>query len=193
MLVRLSIPGDDAINGAVAEPTYGLQLNDAALPGVPSEGRASVGYVEEAGAFGDGEPYALRRPQLAFTDLAFGALSGDVRTSVRVAPHLVGLGLLSAIPDGDLRALADPATPTVTASPDGQRSVGSARRRHGARTVRLESQCADVEQQAAGAFLGDIGITSPLFLQENCPSRRRPVLPRSTAGRPRLISSSSIS
>ena len=39
-----------------------------------------------------------------------------------------------------------------------------------------------VEQQNAGAFNGDIGITSPIFTDENCPSPASAPAPRATTG-----------
>ena len=51
LLPRLSIPG---LNGPVAEPTYGGQLQDRSILGVPAEGSMLVAYVEAPGRYPDG-------------------------------------------------------------------------------------------------------------------------------------------
>src|SRR4029077_17142008 len=91
MLVRLS-----AADGSPL-PAYGDQLQDRALAGIPPEGRAVISYDEVHGTYGDGTPYTLPQPRVSFTDLRFGPLDGALN-SPRVAPPMIGLGLLEAVP-----------------------------------------------------------------------------------------------
>ena len=170
MLVRLSIPGRDAQRGVVPEPTYGDQLNGLAVHGVPPEGRVLVTYEEIPGTYGDGEPYSLRKPRYAFTDLQYGPMHPDTLLSPRVAPAMIGLGLLEAVPAEALLGLADPD------DTDGDGISGRPNRvwdKVWRQTVLgrfgWKANQPNVAQQVAGAFLGDIGITSPLFPDENCP------------------------
>ncbi|HUQ07635.1 MAG TPA: di-heme oxidoredictase family protein [Kofleriaceae bacterium] len=169
-LVRLSVPGVAADGGPVGEPKYGGQLNPTGILGVPGEGTAELTWTEEPGTYDDGTPYSLRRPTLAFRDLAFGAMAADVMTSVRVAPQVAGLGLLELVPEADVRALADPD------DVDGDGISGRANdvwdeAAGMARLGRLgwKANQPSMRQQSAGASLGDLGITSPLFPQQNCP------------------------
>ena len=169
MLVRLSIPGRDAQRGVVPEPTYGDQLNGLAVPGVPPEGRVLVTYEEMPGAFADGEPYSLRKPVYAFTDLEYGPMHPETLLSPRVAPAMVGLGLLEAVPAEALLALADP----DDADGDGisgrpNRVWDKARQQTVVGRFGWKANQPSIAQQVAGAFLGDIGITSSLFPDENC-------------------------
>ena len=169
MLVRLSIPGRDAQRGVVPEPTYGDQLNGLAVPGVPPEGRVLVTYEEMPGTFADGEPYSLRKPVYAFTDLEYGPIHPETLLSPRVAPAMVGLGLLEAVPAEALLALADP----DDADGDGisgrpNRVWDKARQQTVVGRFGWKANQPSVAQQVAGAFLGDIGITSSLFPDENC-------------------------
>ena len=60
LLVRLSIPGTDAHGGPVPEPTYGGQLQNAAILGVATEGAVRIEYDELPGSYGDGTAYSLR-------------------------------------------------------------------------------------------------------------------------------------
>lgn len=170
MLVRLSVPGTDAHGGPAPEPVYGGQLNPRAILGVPGEGEATLAWDELPGQYDDGTPYTLRRPRLVFADLAFGPLDPAVMTSARVAPGVAGLGLLEGIADADLLAGEDPD------DRDGDGISGRANRvwdvARGAMAIGRFGWKAGqpgVRQQSAGAFLGDIGITSSLFPAQNCP------------------------
>ena len=108
LLVRLSVPGEDTVDGTVADPRYGRQLGNRSILGVDPEGAPRLVYEERAETYGDGEPYALRAPELAIDDLAYGPLAANVLTSVRVAQQIIGLGLLAAVDETTLLAHADP-------------------------------------------------------------------------------------
>ncbi|MDG6401523.1 di-heme oxidoredictase family protein, partial [Pseudomonas quasicaspiana] len=114
MLVRLSIPDDPAQaelikkNGVLPEPVYGGQLQDMAVPGVEPEGRVRIEYEPMPVRFRDGTVVELRKPTLSITHLGYGPMHPETRASVRVAPPMIGLGLLEAIPDAAILANADP-------------------------------------------------------------------------------------
>ena len=187
MLVRLSIPGRDMQRGIVPEPTYGDQLNGLAVHGVPPEGRAVITYEEIAGTYGDGESYSLRKPTYTFADLRYGPMHPHMLSSPRVAPALVGLGLLEAVPAAALLALADPD------DADGDGISGRPNRvwdKAGRRTILgrfgWKANQPTVAQQVAGAFLGDLGITSPLFPDENCPPNALACRQAPSGGSPEL-------
>ena len=108
LLFRLSIPGQGPNGGPMPDPVYGGQLQDRAVLLVPPEGRMIVRYRELPGSFEDGEPYSLRAPTYEIGDLAHGPLHPEVMLSPRVAPAIVGMGLLEAIPETAILALADP-------------------------------------------------------------------------------------
>lgn len=169
MLVRLSVPGVDANGGPKPHPAYGDQLNDRGIPGVPAEGRARIRWRERPGRYPDGERYSLREPRLVFEDLAFGPLGRRTKTSPRVAPAMPGMGLLEAIPEQDILALADPD------DDDGDGISGRANRAWNPVTGRTElgrfgwkANAATVLAQSAGAAHGDMGLSSRVFPGENC-------------------------
>jgi CxxC motif-containing protein (DUF1111 family) len=169
MLLRLSVPGVDQHGGPVPEPVYGGQLQPDALPGVPAEGRAVIEYIEQPGAYADGTPYSLRAPKYRIEDLAFGPLAPAVSISPRVAPAVFGLGLLELLPEADLLALADP---------DDRDQDGISGRANFVWDVSAQATVLgrfgwkanqpSLLQQTAGAFLGDIGVTSRVFPEQNC-------------------------
>jgi CxxC motif-containing protein (DUF1111 family) len=172
MLVRLSLPGQDATGAPKPHPDYGDQLNDKHIPGVKAEGRAVVRYESRQVAFEDGETAELRVPQLQFEDLQFGPMGADIQVSPRIAPTVFGLGLLEAVPESDLLALADRQKQQgVTGRPNyvwDYENAKSALGRFG-----WKANQPSLRQQVAAAFLGDIGATSWIFLEENCPGAQK--------------------
>lgn len=169
MLIRLSLPGADEHNGVIPVPGYGDQLNPLAIADIDGEGQAYIEWTEIAGEYGDGTPYSLRSPTYVFDELAFGPLPDDTLLSGRVAPAVYGLGLLEAIPEADLLALAD------ADDADGDGISGRPNRVWDveAQATRLgrfgwKANQPTLRQQNAGAFLGDMGITTSLFPAENC-------------------------
>lgn len=172
MFLRVSIPGspEDAIaeiKGYLAtlpEPTYGTQLQDFSLAGHPAEYRLQIDYEEIGVPLSGGEMAYLRQPTYVAADLGYGPLDPRAMLSPRVAPQMIGLGLLEAIPAADILALADPddadddgisGRPNIVWSLEyGQSMLGRFGLKAGAPTIR---------QQSAGAFAGDVGISNPLF------------------------------
>ncbi len=184
LLIRLSIPGPD---GPIDDPVYGGQLQDRAILLVPPEGRVLITYEEMPGTYPDGTEYSLRLPVYTFEGLAFGPLHSEIMTSPRVAPAVIGMGLLEAIPEEDILALSDPDDADedgISGRPNnvwdirrGEKVVGRFGWKAGQPTA---------EQQAAGAFLGDIGITSTLFPDDNCPTVQEACLAAPDGGEPEI-------
>ena len=169
LLLRLSVPGTDALGGPAAEPVYGNQLQDNGVLGVTPEARPRVYYRELPGSFDDGEPYALRQPTYTLEPPAYGPLAADLQVSPRVAPAVFGLGLLEAIPEATLEALADPDDRDGDGISGRVNHVYDFRRK--ARAVGRfgwKANQPSIEQQTTAAFQGDIGITSRMFPGEPC-------------------------
>ncbi len=172
MFLRLSVPPQDAEQQTLLdsrgvllfpEPTYGEQLQVFAVPGLPAEGKMVINYADLPVTLGDGTVVTLRQPSYSISDLAYGPMSDHVMLSPRVAPPMIGLGLLEAIPEEDILALADPddldgdgisGKPNwVTDIADGALKLGRFGWKAGAPSIRVQS---------ASAFSGDIGISTPL-------------------------------
>jgi CxxC motif-containing protein (DUF1111 family) len=96
---------------------YGEQLQDLAVSGLASEGRMQVSYEEIPVRLGDGEVINLRKPTYSVTDLGYGAMEGDVTLSPRIAPPMIGMGLIQAIHDADILGRWTRTTRTATGSP----------------------------------------------------------------------------
>lgn len=170
MFLRVSIPGGvspDGIKDYLAtqpEPTYGQQLQDFSLPGHPAEYQLQVTYSEVPVELSGGEVVTLRQPTYMAVNLGYGPLHPDAMLSPRVAPQMIGLGLLEAIPASDILANVD------EDDADGDGISGRANivwsvefdqpmlGRFG-----LKAGSPTVNEQSSAAFSGDIGISTPLF------------------------------
>ena len=98
----------DAETVNLPDPVYGHQLQDLAVPGLAAEGRMKISYTEKPVTLAGGEVVSLRAPSYSVTDLAYGPLDPATTISPRVAPAMIGLGLIEAIPAADMLAHADP-------------------------------------------------------------------------------------
>jgi CxxC motif-containing protein (DUF1111 family) len=184
MLLRLSLPGHDAQGGPKPHPVYGDQLNELGVPGVPGEGRAHVYWQEHAVQLGDGETVMLRKPKVELRELAYGPMDA-VLTSARVGPPVFGLGLLEAIDESTLRAMASEAKPDgVTGHVNAVWSVE--RQRAEAGRFGLKANQPDLRQQIAHAMLGDLGITSTLAPEQNCTPAQQTCAHAAQGGDPEL-------
>jgi CxxC motif-containing protein (DUF1111 family) len=186
LLMRLSIPGVGAHGGVVPDPVYGDQLNNAAVQGVMPEGQVRIRYQTLRGSFADGTAYTLRKPIYSLTKLAYGPLAPGAMISPRIAPQMAGVGLLEAIPEADI--LANAAAQAAAAGPvKGQPNLVWDDFAQAQRVGRFgwKANQASVASQTAGAFLGDIGITSTQHPDEACTPTQKDCLaaPRGAQGK----------
>ena len=171
LLFRVSLP-----NGQ-PDPNYGGQLQPRALPGAEGEVSIGISYETITGSFADGTAYELKKPIYQFSDPAYGAIPDDWQVSPRVAPAVIGMGLLENIAESTLESWADPE------DADGDGISGRINRVWNVETAQKEvgrfgwkSNQPSVRQQVAGAFHGDIGITSSLFPDEDLTHSQNAVL-----------------
>jgi CxxC motif-containing protein (DUF1111 family) len=148
-----------------ADPNLGSSLQPLSTTGA-SEGSVQIGsYTTTSGTFGDGTSYSLRKPNYNFV----GPIPSNF--SVRNTPQLVGMGLLEAVPESAIAALADPndsngdgisgRMQTVTDPQTGQTRMG----RFGWKAGK-----ARVRHQIAGALNADMGVTNSVFPNPDCGS-----------------------
>ena len=173
LLIRLSIPPQneedrEAIQtrrkSSVPDPVYGGQLQNFSVQGVLAEGRVNITYSENKVELSESGTASLRHPTYKITNLHYGALHPEVMLSPRVAPVMIGVGLLEAIPEADILALEDV---------DDSNGDGISGRANWVWDIKEQSVALGrfgwkagqptIAQQSANAFLSDIGISSPML------------------------------
>jgi CxxC motif-containing protein (DUF1111 family) len=144
------------------------QIQDYSVPGQPSEAKIHMEWLTKAGQYGDSTPYELRSPKFTIVLNDGKTLPSHLMTSPRIPPPVYGLGLLEAIPDETLLALADPddrnrdgisGKPNFVYDKQAKRMVIG---RFG-----WKSNNPNLRQQSAGAFHDDMGVDSSLFPSED--------------------------
>jgi CxxC motif-containing protein (DUF1111 family) len=178
VLVRVSVPGENTHGGPKPHPNYGDQLQNRSLDGsnidlahdgypVPHEANLYIDWEEHSVTLADGETVNLRRPKLRIEHAAFGPID-NVMTSLRVAQPLVGIGFLDSVPEETILALArDQKAQGVNGRPNyvwddiGQRAALG---RYG-----WKANVPNLAQQVAAAALGDMGVISNLYPEQDCP------------------------
>ena len=172
MLFRSSIAGEDDTGGPRGIPGgFGGQLQMQGVSPALADIQAMIHYVETRGSFADGTPFVLHVPYYTLTGV-YPGLPATFLFSPRTAPVVFGLGLLEAIPDQVIAGNADPRDSDhdgisgrvnlVYDAVAGRRAVG----RFG-----WKANTPNLVQQTAGAYNGDMGVTSDLFPAESCAGR----------------------
>lgn len=176
MLVRLSIPALTPeqkkrviIEGVIPEPIYGGQLQDFSLSGAKPEGQIHITYSEKKVQLSDSDVVTLRKPHLSIKELAYGAMDKNVLMSARVAPPMIGLGLLESIPESTILEFVK------KQQQDNNGISGKANRVWDVKNEALvlgrfgwKAGQPSLMQQNAAAFNGDLGLISNLFPKDDC-------------------------
>lgn len=168
LITRVSVAGKNAIGGPLPHPRYGHQLNHMGVVNtVPGEAEVFVRWEDRPVKFADGEVVTLRVPSLSIEQLMYGPLGDDALISPRIAQPLIGLGLLEAIPDSTIEALARAAKPHGVKGKI-NRVWDHAAKRPAIGRFGLKASHPNLGQQIMAAFHDDMGVTSNLFPLENC-------------------------
>jgi len=153
-----------SVNREPAIPDIGNQIQDFSVVGEVPEATVKILWEETAGSYADGTPYRLRSPQFNVTLSNGQPLPEGSKLSPRVPPHVYGTGLLEAIPEADIVALADPNDSNndgISGKPNRVLDVETNRIALGRFGWKANSP--NLHQQSAEAYLNDMGITNPLF------------------------------
>jgi len=187
MLLRLSMPGIGPFVGPLAHPAYGDQLNEEALPGIAPEGRADTLWTEHQVILAGGEIVKLRKPEYRFSELAYGPMDG-ILVSARIGQPVYGMGLLDAVSESELeRMAAEPKPDGVTGRVNRVRNAESGGYSVG--RFGFKANMPNLRQQIAGAMVGDLGITSRLFPEQNCTAAQSACRQAPHGGEPELADS----
>ncbi len=165
-------------------PAYGKQFQDQAIPGVAAEVCITLQPEVVRGAYADGQPWELIRWRPSFQAPAYGPL-GDVRTSVRIGPQVIGGGLLEAVTDESMLQRED------ADDRDGDGISGRASRVSGSGPSRLgrfgwKASQPTLEDQVLAALHEDIGITSGRHSRESLTDTQRTAITAPSGGEPEI-------
>lgn len=184
LLFRLSHHG---ANGDSPHPLYGDQLNPSGILGVPGEGKVKVIFAPVVGNYPDGEAYGLQQPVFDFSGLTYGAIGPEAIFSPRVAPQVIGLGLVENIPPEQILEIADPEDADgdgISGRPNWVANVENGLLQLG--RFGWKANQPSLRQQVAGAFSGDMGLTSALFPQLSCMPNQLECLAAISGGDPEV-------
>ena len=183
LLFRLHFPGSKQ-----GDPNLGVQLAVNAAPGIEPEGRVEITYEPVREKLNDQASISLRRPNYTLhAKTIYGRPHPQTLLSPRLAPPLVGLGLLEAVEKDTILALTDPddenrdgisGRASYALNPETQQTeLGRFGWKAGQPNLRL---------QAAVAFWRDIGITSSIHPKEDFTPAQAKILNPSTSGAPEI-------
>jgi len=175
LLMRLSRPaagipayeqalvvGAPAAYDWLPDPVYGGQLQPFAVPGLAGEGQVHIRYTEVPVMLNGGQTAVLLKPDYTIRNLGYGAMHPDTVASPRLAPPMLGLGLLEAIHEDDILAHAAAAKPDgVKGRPNRVKSLVTGETVLG--RFNWKASKPDVLHQSSAAFSGDMGLSTPLF------------------------------
>ena len=172
MFLRLSIPPQNEeqrslianhIVKVIPSPKYGIQLQDLAIQGHNEEGKMHIEYEEIPMYFTDGKVVYLRKPTYTIIDWKYGAPKTELLTSPRVAPPMIGLGLLEAINDEDILSSSDPNDDNKDGISGKPNLVWDIQKQNVAiGRFGWKAGEPNLRQQASTAFNIDLGISGPL-------------------------------
>ena len=167
LLFRLSIPGNGEHGGPLGDPIYGGQLSPKALTGLTSEGDVEITYETLSGTYLDGEAYSLQKPKYKILG-NYGELTNGYMISPRVAQGVYGLGLIEAISEADIlrnEDKNDSDQDSISGKANYVWNIEKKQKELG--RFGWKANQPSLKQQTAGAFLGDMGITTSMFPNEN--------------------------
>jgi len=172
MFLRLSIPPEtdeqkkllaERRANVIPDPTYGEQLQNIAIKGLDGEGNMHITYSDVPVTLMDGTVVTLRKPIYSVTDLKYGPLHPKIMMSPRIAPPMIGLGLVEAIPEDAIRANADP-DDTNSDGISGRTNEVWSLSQNKVMLGRFGWKAGEptIMDQSAAAAAGDIGLSNPL-------------------------------
>jgi len=191
-LLRVSVPGQGPHGEPLPHPHYGEQIQ---VFGVnvglkenlkPGEADVYIDWMPSSVTLADGTPVELRRPKLRMENLRFGPLGEQSMTSLRNTQVIYGLGFLEAVPESTLKDIA-----ALQKKQGLNGRLNYVRDDIQQKTVLgrfgWKANQPSIRQQIVAAFLGDMGVTSSLYMEENCPPVQTLCLAMPPGNRPELL------
>ena len=150
--------------GGLPDPTYGNQLQEFTTAGIRAEGSFEIEHINTEVYLADGTIVKLQEPIYKVKNLGYGKLHSETIIAPRIAPQMIGLGLLEEIPNADIIKLSDPNDRNRDGI-SGRANYVYSRDLNEITLGRfgLKATSATLKDQSAVAFFNDIGISSSLY------------------------------
>ncbi len=158
------ITGEDAVVQTASDQHYGQQIQPFAANGLHGEANIFVRYTADEFTYPDGSKLNLNRPAYRIENLAHGDLGNNTTLAPRVAPPMLGLGLLQAIPADRIKAQADPEDANQDGI-SGRANFGYSLANQQTMLGRFgwKASAPTIKDQVAVAFSVDMGLSTPLI------------------------------
>ena len=187
LLLRVSIPGTTVHGAPKPDANYGDQIQPFSTLGLLPEANPRVDYQEVHGVYEDGEPYTLLQPTYSLEALNYGPLHAEAMMSPRIASAVIGLGLLEAIPESRILELEDSTDRNedgISGRVNWVQDTGTSELAIG--RFGWKATQPNIRQQTGAAFIGDIGISSPIFPDQLCAENQRECQEEPHGGQPEI-------
>jgi len=175
-LIRLILPPDtpalteqQTIYGPLPDPIYGHQFQPLSTPNISAEGNVQVIWHSKIETLHDGTNVTLKWPEITLSNLQYGKLNANTQLSARIAPAMIGLGLLEQIKQQDIlknqssQAKRDDNIKGEVNWVWDNRLKQTVIGRFGWKAAQP-----NIFQQNAAAFHGDLGLTTSVFSHPTC-------------------------
>jgi len=160
LLMRISQQGTDANGGPLGINGFGTQIQDQAVIGAQPEATVNISYIDVTVSYPDGTTVTLRQPTYTLEN-PYIPLPSNYLLSPRLAPPLIGIGLLENIPESTILSFID----ANDANDDG--ITGKANYVYNPYTKKnelgrfgLKANTPTLLVQVATAYQQDMGVTS---------------------------------
>ncbi len=188
LLMRISRSGTDPHGGPLAVDGFGTQIQDQSVFGYSPEASVSISYTESPFTYPDGTTASLRVPAYGLQNpyIPFGV---PFMLSPRLAPPLIGIGLLDNIPESTILGFVDEGDQNgdgISGKANMVYDPGSGETKLG--RFGLKANTNSLLTQVATAYQQDMGVTSYLLPDESTLGQSQ--WPASThTGKPELADS----
>ncbi len=184
LVLQLSTRGADG--GWGPHPAYGANFNPFAVEGFEPEGRVVIDRRPVPGRYADGSEWVLHHPTYRLVDLNYGALDAATAISPRLTQPIIGMGLLQAVPEEIILALADSEDRDgdgISGRPN-RVAVGNGEARLG--RFGWKANQPDLLAQTVAALSQEQGITSSHDPRGNCAVAQRACRSAPNGGEPEI-------
>lgn len=185
LIAKVSIKSDNSqdhkkqlkYNGLVMDPIYGGQISINGIHNVKFEAKPKITYSKIDIKFPDNEIVTILKPHYELVEKNYGKLHKDSILTFRLAPTLNGLGLIEDIDEKDILKNADEFDKNNDGISGKANFVYSPiSKKYELGRYSWKANTSTIKHQSANAANNDMGLTTTLFINENCTKSQKACL-----------------